>query len=326
MKKNMTRKTDLPHPRAARQPKPAPAASLWAEVHPKPPLPIDHPIPRLTPRERRGRRGEGRGRNRPAAVDYLSTLLCAWLLLAMLAGGCTGIRPLKGGKAAVVRKRSGEVEQTLVQGENAAQPTRQDQQSTKVRTYTVPAGSRLEEASVVTVAPGRMLTNRHAVVVSAPMAVVEQESTRALAEIGAAQKDTARELGARLASLKSIVWVGAGLFVFGLASLAWPPLKAIVGSVTTSGALMLGGLALVILPSLVVGHEALILGVVALAVGAWCLSYRHGNLRGKAESRKQKVESRNEKRLPAHHASPVLRSSTAEGGPIKPSRIANRKS
>jgi len=83
-----------------------------------------------------------------------------------------------------------------------------------------------------------------------------------------------------LASLKGIVWVGVGLFVFGLASLVWPPLKAIIGSVTTSAALMQGGVALMVLPTLVVGNELLILGVVVLAVGGWFLAHRHGQLRG----------------------------------------------
>jgi hypothetical protein len=104
--------------------------------------------------------------------------------------------------------------------------------------------------------------------------------TRAHTELGAAQKDTARELGAKLASLKGIVWVGVGLFVFGLASLVWPPLKVIVGSVTTSAALMLGGVALMVLPSMIVGNEMLILGVVGIAVGGWFLAHRHGVLRG----------------------------------------------
>jgi hypothetical protein len=112
------------------------------------------------------------------------------------------------------------------------------------------------------------------------MPVVEREETRAGTELGAAQKDTAREMGAKLASLKGMVWVGVGLFVFGLASLVYPPLKAIIGSVTTSAALMLGGVALMVLPSLVVGNELLILGGVGLAVGAWFLAHRHGQLRG----------------------------------------------
>jgi uncharacterized membrane protein YccC len=116
------------------------------------------------------------------------------------------------------------------------------------------------------------------------MPVVEREETRARTELGAAQKDTARELGARLSSLKGIVWVGAGLFVFGLASLVWPPLKAVIASVTTSAALMLGGLALVVLPSLVAGNELLILAGVAVVVGGWFLAHRHGHLRGMVAS------------------------------------------
>jgi hypothetical protein len=112
------------------------------------------------------------------------------------------------------------------------------------------------------------------------MPVVEREETHSRTELGAAQKDTARELGAKLSSLKGIVWVGVGLFVFGLASLVYPPLKVVIGSVTTSAALMLGGVALMVLPTLVVGNELLILGVVGLAVGGWFLAHRHGQLRG----------------------------------------------
>ena len=112
------------------------------------------------------------------------------------------------------------------------------------------------------------------------MPVVEREETRARTELGAAQKDTARDLAAKLSSLKGIVWVGVGLFIFGLASLVYPPLKVIVASVTTSVALMLGGVALIVLPTMVVGNELLILGAVGLAVGAWFLAHRHGQLSG----------------------------------------------
>jgi hypothetical protein len=112
------------------------------------------------------------------------------------------------------------------------------------------------------------------------MPVIEREETHSRTELGAAQKDTARELGAKLSSLKGIVWVGVGLFVFGLASLVYPPLKVVIGSVTTSAAIMLGGVALMVLPTLVVGNELLILGVVGLAVGGWFLAHRHGQLRG----------------------------------------------
>jgi uncharacterized membrane protein YccC len=43
---------------------------------------------------------------------------------------------------------------------------------------------------------------------------------------------------------------------------------------------MLGGVALMVLPSLIVGNELLILGGVAVAVGVWFLAHRHGQLRG----------------------------------------------
>jgi hypothetical protein len=160
------------------------------------------------------------------------------------------------------------IEQTVQQGDNPAQVSRQDQETVKTRSYTVPAGSRLES------------TSNQVVVVSAPMPVIEHEETRAKTELGAAQKDTARELSAKLASLKGIVWVGVALFLFGLATLFYPPLKLLVGSLTTSVAILAGGLALIILPTLIVGNELLILAGVASAVGLWFFAHRHGNLRG----------------------------------------------
>jgi hypothetical protein len=251
---------------------------------------------------------------RPAAVGYLSRLLCMGCALAVLATGCAGPRPLKGGKAVTTRKPAGIVEQTLVQGENPAQATKQDQESVKVRTYTVPAGSRVEQSQTPGAIAAQAASVSHdsrpttlrgsatedgstlnfqpssAFILSAPMPVVEREETRARTELGAAQKDTARELGAKLSSLKGIVWVGVGLFVFGLASLVYPPLKLVVASVTTSAALMLGGAALMVLPTMVVGNELLILGVVAVVVGGWFLAHRHGQLRGTVgQSQESKV-------------------------------------
>ena len=253
-----------------------------------------------------------------AAQVYLSRFLCVGFALALAVTGCAGPRPLKGGKAITTRKPTGVIEQTLVQGENPSQASKQDQESVKVRTYTVPAGSRMEQSlnadCGVRNAEGRKAEAANAnaqpstsfaasrqpstlntqpstsFVLSAPMPVVEREETHAATELGAAQKDTARELGAKLSSLKGIVWVGVGLFVFGLGSLVYPPLKLIIGSVTTSAALMLGGIALMVLPTLVVGNELLILGGVALTVGGWFLAHRHGKLRGMVgESQESKV-------------------------------------
>lgn len=196
--------------------------------------------------------------------------------------GCAGTAPLKGGKATTLSKPTHGIEQTVVQSDNPATVSRQDQETVRTRSYTVPTGSRLESC----------LTNGAAVVVSAPMAVAEREEVRAKTELGAAQKDTARELGAKLASLKGIVWVGVVMFVFGLASIFYPPLKLLIGSVTTSAAIAAGGLSLMVLPTLIVGNELLILGGVALAVGGWFLAHRHGRLQGFVDANKNGIDDR----------------------------------
>ena len=162
----------------------------------------------------------------------------------------------------------------------------------KTRSYTVPTGSRLEELRVTANDAGVVVTNVQAVVVSAPMPVVEREETRAKTELGAAQKDSARELGAKLASLKGIVWLGVAMFLFGLASIFYPPLRALVGSVTTSAAILVGGLALMVLPTLIVGNELLILAIVLMAVGGWFLAHRHGRLQGFVDANKNGVDDR----------------------------------
>src|ERR1035437_7068910 len=77
--------------------------------------------PRSRKSEVRGQRSEHGRREtearRPAAVGYLSRFLCVGFALALLATGCVGPRPLKGGRAVTTHKPAGVIEQTLVQGE-----------------------------------------------------------------------------------------------------------------------------------------------------------------------------------------------------------------
>ena len=213
-------------------------------------------------------------------------------LVLLLVPGCT-IAPLKGGHA-TTSQMAGHIDQNIVQSDNPSQPSRQDQETVRTKSYTVPAGSRLLESHVaLATAGGAPVTNATALVISAPMAVTEHEETRAKTELGAAQKDTARELSAKLASLKGIVWVGVAMFLFGLASMFYPPLQVIIGSVTTSIAITAGGVALMVLPSLVVGNELLILAGVAATVGLWFFAHRHGQLRGLVDAGKIAVEDGN---------------------------------
>ena len=215
--------------------------------------------------------------DKPRPVKIAAAAVAAMVLL--MVSGCT-IAPLKGGHASTVSKSAQGIEQSVVQGDNPAQASRQDQETVRTKSYTVPAGSRLVETRVLADAGGVQVTNSQVMVVSAPMQVTEHEESRAKTELGAAQKDTARELSAKLASLKGIVWVGVLVFLFGLATMFYPPLKLIIGSITTSAAITVGGLALIVLPTVIVGNEILIMGGVAAAVGLWFLAHRHGQLRG----------------------------------------------
>jgi hypothetical protein len=105
--------------------------------------------------------------------------------------------------------------------------------------------------------------------------------------IGAAQKDTAREMAAKLSSLKGVVWIGVLVFLFGAASLFYPPLKLIVGSTTTSIMAIVAGLALIVLPSLIVGNEILILAGGLGAVVLYWWAHRHGSIHAELKTLKK---------------------------------------
>lgn len=231
------------------------------------------------------------------------------LALTLALGGCS-FRPLRGGLATSTRNSGGTIRETLVQGDNPSQATTQTREQLKVRTYVLPAGTRMTQPVPAAATPQGFGARSHvhlregtygaevppaeprfsvlnslqsSCILPGPVTVTEREESRTRTELGAAQKDTARELGARLSSLKGIAWGGVALFTFGLASLFWPPLKVIVASTTTSVAIALGGMALIFLPTLIVGHELVIVAGVALLVGAWFLAHRHGRLRGREE-------------------------------------------
>jgi hypothetical protein len=210
-------------------------------------------------------------------------------MVLLMVSGCT-IAPLKGGKAST-SQTAGHIVQSVAQGDNPAAASRQDQETVRTKSYTVPAGSRMVETRIVTDGAGAPVTNSQVLLISAPMPVTEHEETRAKTELGAAQKDTARELSAKLASLKGIVWVGVLVFLFGLATMFYPPLKLIIGSITTSAAITVGGLALMVLPTVIVGNELLIMGGVAAAVGLWFLAHRHGQLRGQVDASNDSIDS-----------------------------------
>src|SRR5947209_7994348 len=74
-----------------------------------------------------------------------ATLLTVLTLVTLAAIGCSVPTALLGGHAITVPSATG-VHQTLVQGENPSAATRQSQETIKMRTYTLPTGSRIESS------------------------------------------------------------------------------------------------------------------------------------------------------------------------------------
>jgi hypothetical protein len=109
----------------------------------------------------------------------------------------------------------------------------------------------------------------------------EPQAPRAPTQPGVVQNDTAHQLAAKLTSLNGVVRAGLGLFLCGLLSLGYPPLRALVRGANARVALLLGGVALMVLPSLIVGNELLVLGTVGLVLGGWFLA-RQGRPTGRA--------------------------------------------
>ncbi len=212
-------------------------------------------------------------------------------VVTALAAGCSSTRPLRPGTASI--KSGAQFVSELKQPENPAQAAAQNFERVTETELPLPAGTKVQE-TIVTRNEGKPeappVVTEKTIMLAAPTIQKTRTVEKAGTTIGAAQKDTARELGAKLASLKGIVWVGVAMFAFGLASIFYPPLKLLIGSVTTSAAITVGGLALMVLPTLVVGNELLILGGVALVIGAWFLAHRHGRLRGMIDANKNGID------------------------------------
>lgn len=122
-------------------------------------------------------------------------------------------------------------------------------------------------------------------VVSKPLKTTTTE--RVTTTLGASQKDTGREVAAKLVALKGVVWVGVLVFLFGAASAFYPPLKLIVGSTTTSAVACASGLALIVLPSLVVGNEVLMICIGVGAVGLYFFAHRHASIHSELKTLKK---------------------------------------
>jgi hypothetical protein len=188
------------------------------------------------------------------------------LTLAALAG-CAAIKPQRGGSSTTTL--GGATAPTVVTNaapENPQTPSTTTVEKTTERDYEIPHETDEGATALVTsndrqgvprsehseTAPSKDVGLRGAPVVaqSLPRILRERTTERATTQTGIAQKDTARELGARLANMRGVMWVGVLLLVAGPIvgwKLGWFTNGCIAGAV---------GLLLIILSAVIPGNEA----------------------------------------------------------------------
>jgi hypothetical protein len=199
------------------------------------------------------------------------------LFLALLLMGCSGVR-VKGGKSQYHSSLGASV--TLQQSDDPKAPSTVENKAEKTFEFIAPAGSQLlvPNTSVPEVyRNGKLVsgpTNLIMIMASnTPVKMTVREDFKTIN--GAAQKNVIGESIAKLNSLKWLSWVGVAMFLFGIATLFYPPLKLIVASTTTSIAIAGGGILLTILPVIVVGNEMLIFSCIFGGVAAYFFIYRY---------------------------------------------------
>jgi hypothetical protein len=118
-------------------------------------------------------------------------------------------------------------------------------------------------------------------------------------EISGSWKDTARELGVKLAAGRPVQYAGIGLILFGAAGLFYAPLRIVLGGGKQFPiACAVVGLVLIVLPSVVAGNERLILaGVFVLGFVYW-LSIRVTRHETMVDLNKNGIDDRKESPAP----------------------------
>lgn len=217
------------------------------------------------------------------------------LAVAMLTG-CHQQSPQKGGSANVgpslaqmgESSRSGEgmPQAALAQPDN---PTAKSAQSVSYERETVVT---VPTESVVVTETVRPDGSRVVVTENFPSGTQKREHVKQGVQqtVSGSWKDTAREIGAKMAAAKPIQYVGVGALLFAAGGLFYAPLRVILGGgKQLPMAIGLIGVGLIVAPMLIIGNEALILIGCGVALFVYWLTIRV--TRKEAEVDLQKIPS-----------------------------------
>jgi hypothetical protein len=183
-------------------------------------------------------------------------------LALLVFSGCAMPKAQQGGRVQTQLSASGvTTNQVLVQGENPQQATTQITEEEINREFLPEVGAELDSAHPVQMP------------LSGTRPVKESIKRKTQTSLGAAQKDTARELAAKFADMKPVQWVGL-VCLLGAGALAyfgwWTPAMIAGGT----------GLGLILLAHAIVGNERLILILLGAAAAILMVfrSYEKGKL------------------------------------------------
>lgn len=198
----------------------------------------------------------------------------AILLITMLLAGCA-TQPLKPGsarQATTTWTTAAGVEATrtieVSQSENPAATTSQATTRTVESTLPIPAKSRVVEVTSGTDPDGRAVEVRREITLAEPSTQTTRTTEEVKTDIGAAQKDVAREIAATARALAPIQYLGMGLVVVALALLyfGWYLPAAIAGG---------GGLAMIVMARALVSTWAVVASVLAVAASILAVLYAY---------------------------------------------------
>lgn len=191
------------------------------------------------------------------------------LFVALLFAGCSTFKPQKGGNAGS-DLNAGSTNISVNQPDNPA--GKAEQAASREESRETPTS--LPTAQTTTVKhPDGTVTETRVEFSSAVAKETISQSTKAT--VGPAQKDSARELAAKLASMRPIQYAGIACLLFAAAGLFYTPLRIVLGGGKQFPlAVGLLGAALIVAPQLIAGNETLILVGSAVAAFVYWMSLR----------------------------------------------------
>jgi hypothetical protein len=223
----------------------------------------------LAKKKRVARRKKPAKKRAARSVKKIAAVL-AVLATIFLFTGCMGVAHVPGGRVSTPLADQWQSKSPKDQTSLATEMERKEE-------FVLPAGS-------IVISEG----SRFVLQTNMPVSITVREKVDS--NLGAADMSIGKII-AKLQSLRWIQGVGIVVFLFGIASMVYPPLRLLIASTTTSLVIGAAGLGLIVLPILLVGQEILILvGCLGLA-GLYLFLHRYGKKSGENKILKRWVDA-----------------------------------